>query len=189
MNARAEDCRSDGWEGIPDRSVGYPNRSVGYGAADTVVGQESADRHDTTDLRDDTIVGSTIEVVEENVRIGKRDVSRGQVRVRSYVVEDHVSEDVTLHSEQVKIERRPVDRAVEPGTAAFQGRTIEAEETSEEVFVSREVRVVEGTDLEKRADDATETVTETVRHTEVDIQDTRDGETIDRKATRNADYL
>lgn len=189
MDARSEDWRSDGWEGIPERSVGYPNRSVGYGAADTVAGQENVNRQADTGVRDGNVADGTIEVVEENVRIGKRDVSHGRVRVRSYVVEDQVSEDVSLHSEHVEIERRPVDRAIEPGTAAFQDRTIEAEETAEEVVVSKEARVVEEIDLKKRSDDATETVTETVRHTEVDIDDGRDGETIDRKATRNADYL
>jgi stress response protein YsnF len=66
---------------------------------------------------------------------------------------------------------------------------LEAEKTAAEVVVSKKARVVEEIDLKKRSDDATETVTETIRHTEVDIEDGRDGETIDRKVTRNADYL
>ena len=57
------------------------------------------------------------------------------------------------------------------------------------MVVSKEARVVEEIDLKKRSDDATETVTETVRHTEVDIDDGRVGETIDRKATTKTDYL
>ena len=130
---------------------------------------------DATPARDGDVVDGTIEVMEENVRIGKRDVSHGRVRVRSYVVEEQVSQDVTLQSEHVDIVRRPVDRAVEAGTAAFEERTIEAEETVEEAVVSKEARVVEEIDLRKRTDTDTETVTETVRHTEVEIEDDRDG--------------
>src|SRR4051812_41394403 len=37
-----------------------------------------------------------IPVVEEEMRVGKRDVSHGLVRVRSYVVEEPVQEDVNL---------------------------------------------------------------------------------------------
>jgi stress response protein YsnF len=53
-----------------------------------------------------------IPVAEEELRIGKRDVSHGRVRVRSYVVETPVSEQVSLREENVHIERRPADRAI-----------------------------------------------------------------------------
>lgn len=116
----------------------------------------------------------TIEVAQERLRVGKREVAQGAVRVRSYVVERPVEEEVRLHEERVEVERRPVDRAVTPGDAGlFQERTIEARATSEEAVVSKEARVVEEIALKKEALDRTETVRDTVRETKVDIDDER----------------
>ena len=114
----------------------------------------------------------TIEVVEENLRVGKREVDQGRVRVRSYVVETPVEEDVVLRGETVHLERKPVDRAVSAGEA-FVDRTIEATETAEEAVVSKEARVTEEISLAKAVDSRTETVRDTVRHTEVEVEDER----------------
>ena len=116
----------------------------------------------------------TIKVMEERLRVGKREVAAGAVRVRSYVVERPVEEQVRLHEERVSIERHPVDRAVTAADAAgaFQDRTIEARATSEEAVVAKDVRVVEEIGLKKEASDRTETVRDTVRKTEVEVEDT-----------------
>jgi uncharacterized protein (TIGR02271 family) len=116
----------------------------------------------------------TVEVVEERLRVGKRDTSRGGVRVRSYVVEEPVSETVTLREERVDVERRPVDRRVTQGDAAFQERTIEAEEYGEEAVVDKEARVVEEIGLRKTSSSREETISDTLRHTEVEVEDDRD---------------
>ncbi|WP_267901428.1 DUF2382 domain-containing protein [Amaricoccus solimangrovi] len=115
-----------------------------------------------------------IPVVEERLRVGKRDASLGRVRVRSYVVEEPVSEEVRLRSEQVEIERRPVDRPLEATDDAFVDRTIEAEERAEEAVVDKEARVTEEIGLRRTADERTETISDTVRHTEVEVEDDRD---------------
>ena len=116
----------------------------------------------------------TIKVMEERLRVGKREVAAGGVRVRSYVVERPVEEQVRLHEERVSVERHPVDRAVTTADAAgaFQDRTIEARATSEEAVVGKDVRVVEEIGLKKEASDRTETVRDTVRKTEVEVEDT-----------------
>ena len=114
----------------------------------------------------------TIKVMEERLRVGKREVAGGAVRVRSYVVERPVEEQVRLHEERVSVERRPVDRAVTGAdAAAFQERTIEARATSEEAVVGKEARVVEEIGIRKEASDRTETVRDTVRSTKVDVED------------------
>ena len=56
---------------------------------------------------------------------------------------------------------------------AFVDRTIEATETAEEAVVSKEARVTEEISLEKAVDSRTETVRDTVRHTEVEVEDER----------------
>ena len=114
-----------------------------------------------------------IDVVEENLKVGKRQVDHGRVRVRSYTVEDEVSEDVNLRQEKVDVDRRKVDRPVEASDKAFKDRTIEVEEKAEEAVVSKEARVTEEINVNRKVKDRTETVSGTVRRTEVDIDDDR----------------
>ncbi|MGO8609345.1 DUF2382 domain-containing protein, partial [Rhizobium johnstonii] len=51
-----------------------------------------------------------IPVVEEQLVVGKRDVNRGGVRVRSYVTETPVHEQIRLRNERINVERRTVDQ-------------------------------------------------------------------------------
>ena len=114
-----------------------------------------------------------IQAAEEELRVGKREVGRGSVRVRSYVTERPVEEQVELRQERVSVERRPVDRELAPGEAAFQERTIEAVERGEEAVVSKTARVTEEIGLRKDIERATETVRDTVRKQEVEVEDDR----------------
>jgi uncharacterized protein (TIGR02271 family) len=114
-----------------------------------------------------------IPVAEEELHVGKREVNRGRVRLHSRVIERPVQEQVTLREEHVDIERRPVDRPLSDADRAFQERTIEAEERREEAVVSKEARVVEEVVVRKEADQRTETISDTVRKTEVDVEDDR----------------
>lgn len=113
-----------------------------------------------------------IPVVEERLRVGKRDVERGRVRVRSYVVETPVTEQVALREEHVDIHRRAVDRPITDADQMFQERSIEATETDEEAVVAKEARVTEELVIQKGSTERVETVQDTVRHTEVEIDDT-----------------
>jgi len=114
----------------------------------------------------------TIKVVEERLRVGKREVAQGAVRVRSYVVERPVEEQVRLHEERITVDRRPVDRPATAGDAGlFQERTNEARATAEEAVVQKEARVVEEIGIRKQASDRTETVRDTVRETKVEVDD------------------
>ncbi|GGC38090.1 hypothetical protein GCM10011504_15570 [Siccirubricoccus deserti] len=115
-----------------------------------------------------------IPLVEERLRVGKRETGHGRVRVRTYVVETPVQEQVTLHEERVEVERRPVDRPLSDADRAdFTDRVIEATETSEEAVVSKEARVREEVVVRKQAGERVETVSDTVRHTEVEVDDDR----------------
>ncbi len=114
----------------------------------------------------------TIKVVEERLVVGKRAVEGGRVRVRSYVIERPVEAQVTLHEERVLVERHAVDRpATAADAAAFQERTIEANATSEKAVVAKEARIVEEIGVTKQAADRVETVRDTVRKTQVEVED------------------
>ncbi len=113
----------------------------------------------------------TIKIVEERLKIGKREVVKGAVRVRSYVIERPVEQQVRLHEERVAVERHPVDRPVSvTDVSLFKERVVEARATSEEAVVGKEARVVEEVGLHREETDRTETVRDTVRKTEVEIE-------------------
>ena len=111
---------------------------------------------------------------EEQLAVGKRLVNRGTSRIRRFVVETPVEEAVTLRSESVSIERRPVAAGTKPSDATFTDRTIEVAETDEEAVVSKTARVKEEVVINKAATERVETVRDTVRHEDVEI--TRDGQ-------------
>lgn len=112
----------------------------------------------------------TIKVMEERLVVGKRAVNNGGARVRSYVVETPVEELVTLHSETIHVERRPVTDGRLVTDADFRERSVEMQESSEEIVVGKEARVVEEISLRKEASDRVETVHDTVRSTKVDVE-------------------
>jgi uncharacterized protein (TIGR02271 family) len=120
----------------------------------------------------DTAQGDSIPIVEEQLGVGKRAVTSGKVRLRSYTHEEPVSADVDLHQSRVEVERRPVDRAAD-SSDAFRDRSVEAEEYTEEAVVSKEARVVEEVSLKSKEDTRRETVSDTVRRTEVEVEDER----------------
>lgn len=113
-----------------------------------------------------------IPIVEERLMVGKREVERGGVRVRSYIVEEPVSESVSLREEHVSVERRAVDRAVGVGDADFRDREIDLTEHAEEAVVAKDAVVREEIVVRKDASERTQEINDTVRHTEVEIEDT-----------------
>jgi len=121
-----------------------------------------------------------IPVVEERLKVGKREAGRGSVRIRAYTVETPVEEDVRLREERVRVERRPVDREVAPGDAEFRDRTVELTESREEAVVQKSARVTEEVVVGKDVEERTEHVSDTVRRTEVEVER---GDTQDRPGT------
>jgi uncharacterized protein (TIGR02271 family) len=124
--------------------------------------------------------GTTIPVVEEELQVGKREVNRGSVRVRSYSVNEPVHEEVRLREEHVKVERRPVDAPASPGAKGspedpFQERTLEVSETEEQAVVGKEARVTEEVVVGKSTGERTERIDDTVRRTKVEVEDNRKG--------------
>jgi len=113
---------------------------------------------------------AVVPVVEEELKVGKRAVEGGGVRVSTHVTETPVQEQVHLHEEHVKVERRPVDRAATSADTAFKEGTIEVTERSEEAVVTKQARVIEEVVISKQAHDRTETVKDTVRRTDVDVE-------------------
>jgi uncharacterized protein (TIGR02271 family) len=112
-----------------------------------------------------------IQLAEEQLVVGKRLVDRGTTRVRRFVVETPVEENVTLRAEHVSIQRKPGSGAVVTD-ADFTDRVIEVSETVEEIVVSKTARVREEVVIRKDIEDRVETIRDTVRREDVEI--TRD---------------
>jgi len=131
---------------------------------------------------DETTV--TVPVVEEELKVGKRLVERGGVRVFTHVHEVPVQEQVNLREQRATVERRVVDRPVNPGdVAAFKEQTFEVREFAEEAVVAKEAHVVEEVTVGRKVEDHTETVRGTVRRSDVEIEELDAVEELDTQAT------
>jgi uncharacterized protein (TIGR02271 family) len=184
IDERADSWRAEGWSGVSTSdalsgsTANLPSGSSARTAGSSMGDASSSGSAGLRGTSGDTgrMTGErdqVIPVAEERLNVGKRDVSHGRVRVRSYVVETPVREQVSLRQEHVEVERRPVDRATTSAEDAFQERTIEMDERSEEAVVSKEARVKEELVVKKDVEQRTKTVSDTVRSTEVDVEDER----------------
>ena len=149
IDQRTADWRASGWQ---------PTRAG--------LSQQTA----TAVRTDKDQVGTVIPVAEEQLVVGKREVQRGGIRVISRTVERPVEADVTLREERATVVRRPVDRAVTDADTAFKETSVEVRETAEEAVVSKTARVVEEVEIGKEATSREEKVHDTVRKTEVDVE-------------------
>jgi uncharacterized protein (TIGR02271 family) len=127
-----------------------------------------------------------IPIVEERLVVGKRDVSRGGVRVRSYVTERPVHEQVSLRDERVEVERHAVNQPVSAADGdVFREREIAVTATGEEAVVGKTARVVEEVVVSKTSGEHVEQIQDTVRRTEVEIERDSDIGTGSTSGTRD----
>ena len=123
-----------------------------------------------------------IQVIKEELNVGKQEVETGGVRLRSRIVSRPVEETIRLREEHVSVERNSVDRpATEADFANFKEGTIEEVEHAERAVVSKDAKVVEEVSLGKQVNERDETISETVRHTEVDTEDINHAKNNDRE--------
>ena len=174
IDERASHWRSQGWTGYDasaprmtdseiekDRALYGQNRDIGTGA----------DTQQDTSARSMRGQQTRIPVIEEELQVGKRAVQRGGVRVYQHMTEKPVHESVQLREEHVNVERHPVDQpASEADMSALKEGAVELRETVEEPVVSKSARVVEEVVVGKEATERTENIDDTVRRTEVDVE-------------------
>lgn len=159
IQERAEMWRGEGWDMQSDLD------EVNSGRQATLTGYQgrSGALHDQEE--------ATIPVVEEEMRVGKRQVESGGVRVRTHVEEQPVEESVNLREEHVNVERRPVNRAASQADFdTFDEGTLEFSEMEEEAVVDKQARVVEEVVVKKDSRERQQKVRDTVRRTDVDVE-------------------
>ena len=157
IDDRAGKWRSSGWDYAPE--------AVATGAGAYAYGTDK-------DVRGTDVVGEqSIPIVEEQLVVGKREVDRGGARVRSYITEVPVDEQVRLRDEKINVQRRAVDRPLTDADDAFRERTIDVTATGEEAVVGKTARVVEEVVVSKTVGERVEVIDDTVRRTEVEVDE------------------
>jgi stress response protein YsnF len=146
IDDRAARWKSEGWSG-------FDESAVPLGGNDRAAQQES------------------LPVVEEQMHVGKRIVELGRLRVTKRVIETPISEVINLRQQNVTLERTSVDRpATEEDFQNFKEGVFEVRETAEEAVISKTARVVEEVVVRKVATNRTETISDTIRKTDVDVE-------------------
>ncbi|QQE89502.1 YsnF/AvaK domain-containing protein [Azotobacter chroococcum] len=148
-------------------AIDIDERSAGWGLQHT----EQLSSAETATTTSGTAERTAIPIMEEQLKVGKRENALGRVRIVSRMTERPVEETVSLTEQHAVVERRPVDRpASQEELSTFREGTIEIQETAEEPVVSKTARVVEEVMVGKETTQHEETVHDTVRRTDVDIE-------------------
>jgi uncharacterized protein (TIGR02271 family) len=154
----------------PEPSAGEPQlRSVG----------ERRELRDTDDI--------VIPIVKEELHVGKREVDAGGVRVTSRVTEEPIQKTITLREERVTVERRIVDRPIGPEDEAYRERAVDLEAMAEEPVVTKRAHVVEEIRIHRDRTERVEKISDSLRHTDVDIKELAGGRLFD--ASPYADHF
>src|SRR5918994_4188688 len=134
----------------------------------------------TTDIREGFGAGTArvatdeeirIPVMEEELTATVREQEAGAVRIEKRVVEEDRVLEVPVTDEQIRVERRIVDRPVGADTQAFEEIVIDVPVTTEQVELQKQARVAEEIVVSKEAVQRTERVTDTVRREEVYVDE------------------
>jgi len=159
---------TDGAPGVTAQASGLSHVAGTHTGAIDTTGTAPLDMRGTTGELSGT---TAIPVIEEELRVGKREVNTGRVRVVTRVTERPVEETVSLREEHASIERNPVDRpATTAELEAFKEGAIEIQETAEEVVIDKSAKVVEEVNVGKATTERKETVRDTLRRTDVDVE-------------------
>jgi uncharacterized protein (TIGR02271 family) len=114
---------------------------------------------------------NVLEVIEEDMEVGKEQVERGRMRIYNVVTEREVAQNVPLRDETLRVQRRPVNRAVNVDPEIFKPRSFEMVEMDEVAKVKKTAHVVEEVTLGKDVVDKIETIKQTLRRQDVQVEE------------------
>jgi hypothetical protein len=166
------------YDGNPDQIIDILEQL----AADPPVETPARDRSDNDGAiatSPHVVAEARLPVVEEELRIGIREVVRGGATVRTRVEEIPFAEDVELLSEFVRVASRPASRPISAQELESGGllrdRVIEIAQVREEAVVSKDVFVREEVVVSKTTERRVERIHETVRRTVVETDELGSG--------------
>ncbi|MFG6077674.1 YsnF/AvaK domain-containing protein [Erwinia sp. OPT-41] len=147
--------------------------------------QDSLLNRDRTDLAVSETDRDSLKLAEEQVDIGKRQINDGSVRLRRFTVEDEVSEDVSLYDQHAEVFRHAVDEPAYLNDVDWSEKTIEVEESHEIPTVAKTARIKEEVGLRGEETARVETVKDSVRRQEVEVEHTNENRTHNTNALKN----
>jgi uncharacterized protein (TIGR02271 family) len=112
----------------------------------------------------------TLRLAEEQLNVGKRLFETGTTRIRRFVTERPVEQQVTLHEEHAEVVRKAIGDPSYVADIDWSDRAYEMTETAEQAVVNKTARVVEEVTLRKSGSDRVETVKDTVRRQQVEVE-------------------
>lgn len=124
-------------------------------------------------LANPVVADNVLEVIEEELEVGKQAVERGRMRMYSVVTEREVAQDVALRDESIRVRRQPLKRAVAINADLFKERSFEMVEIDEVATVAKTAYVIEEVSLGKEVAEKIETIKETLRRQDVQIEEVR----------------
>jgi uncharacterized protein (TIGR02271 family) len=113
---------------------------------------------------------ATIQLSEERLKVGKREVEAGGVRLRKVVRTEIVNQPVELKREEQVIERVPAEEAHSGRQRAFNEQEVYIPLRREEVVVEKETRLREEVRARKTEQTDRQEVREEVRREDVEIE-------------------
>jgi uncharacterized protein (TIGR02271 family) len=197
IDKRAAQWRDEGWSGFDANATHTAFNAFTGGDQNPASDSETTAEHRRLPIepREPRTAANAsrevaVPVVEEQLQVGKREVERGGVRLQTHVTETPVEENVELREEHVNVERRPVDYTFH-GTEseAFQESLVEIREAYEELVVKKKARVVEEVVVNKDVEQHTETVHETLRRTDVNVEPIENNKARSANASAQGDDL
>jgi uncharacterized protein (TIGR02271 family) len=111
-----------------------------------------------------------LRLAEEQMNVGKRIFETGTTRIRRFVTERPVEQQVNLHEEHAKVVRKAITDPNYISDIDWSDKEYSITETAERPVVSKTARVVEEVALGKEGSERTETVRDTVRRQQVDVE-------------------
>jgi uncharacterized protein (TIGR02271 family) len=111
-----------------------------------------------------------LRLAEEQLEVGKQMVETGRTRVRRFVTERDVAQDVTLHEEHAEVLRKAISDPNYVGVIDWADGTIEVIETAEHALANKTARIVEEVGLRKVGADHVETIRDKLRRQQVEIE-------------------
>jgi len=115
---------------------------------------------------------ATVQLHEEELKVGKRQVESGGIRLRKVIRTEIVNRPVELQREEIVVERVPSGEQTtsRSGSQGFQQEEIFIPLRREEAVIQKESRVREEVRVSKKAQTERQTVSEQVRREDVEIE-------------------
>src|ERR1700730_7441867 len=157
----SRDSTSGAGKGSPPRTADQPYQAQHSVSETPAQPGESGDE-----------IVAEVPLSEEEVKVGKRTVGAGEVNLQKKVSTKQVNVPVELKREDVVIERVPAHETEPAGKEPFKEERVEVPLSREEPVVEKETRVVGGVRVRKTEGTERETIQESVRREDVDIDET-----------------